>query len=1061
MVPERLALRNFLSYRELDALELGGVHVACLVGPNGHGKSTLIDAMTWALFGASRLGARRADELVRHGSEEMLVDLEFRSGGQRYRVVRKHRRGRAKTAGATTLEFMVADGAGGWTALPGSTIDETERAIRRVLRLDYDTFVNSALLLQGKSDKFTRTDPRERRRVLAAILRLDRYERLEQRARGRARDLEDEVQRLEGEAVGFREQAAREPDLAGGAADAGRDAERARAALEEARAEREACGSEVERLRALAGQLTAARSALAALAVRRDEAVRAVAAAEAEAHDARAAADTLPDLRARAAQLEEARRRLEDARRREQSAAELAREALHAQELLDARRRQHAFETDSLRRALREAEEAAAQAEERRRELDDTEREAEKVRERKEGLAAGLGARQAVEERWRELLAVRDALARLQGLEREHAEDARELAAAEGLLQEALARLRGELDERARRLEAAQTAAAELPAVAAALQAALDARRSAEKARDEVVARLGAAIQDARERAASEGQRARAAEAGARDAARRLQELAGVEGGRCPLCRNELGPEGLQHVRGEWQRERERATAVARDATDAATAAEREAGHLDSDSQREAASGNERVRMAVEEETRARQRLDAVRAAQLEAERLAAEAAATPPLEDHPQVREARARVGVVVRRLEELDTALARRAELTAQAQELAGVEAERALLERAVTDLAEADEMQVRLEGRRARLQEELRAAGERADQVDARRAAVAAAEEQLEEQYAAAEVAARAGVERALAELAFDPAEVEAATAAVERMVSVEAEVRAAEIAAARLPDLERLLADRQGALARLGSDMAQAEAGVRELEEAVAPLAEAQAAFDTAQQGLRDAEEQAGRAGAAEAAARERLELAKEAVARLRDAEGRLERTRRRGGVYLQLAEAFGPKGIQALLIEHAVPELTNHANELLDRLTGGRLRVDLRTQRTTRQGGVVEALDIVVTDEGGERAYELLSGGEAFRVDVALRVALARLLARRAGAPLRTLVMDEGFGTQDTEGRERLLEAIQAIASDFDLVLVVTHLDDLKASFPAWIEVQKDADGSHAQLVYTG
>jgi exonuclease SbcC len=92
-----------------------------------------------------------------------------------------------------------------------------------------------------------------------------------------------------------------------------------------------------------------------------------------------------------------------------------------------------------------------------------------------------------------------------------------------------------------------------------------------------------------------------------------------------------------------------------------------------------------------------------------------------------------------------------------------------------------------------------------------------------------------------------------------------------------------------------------------------------------------------------------------------------------------------------------------------------------------------------------------RRYETYSGGEAFRINFALRVALSKFLAHRAGAPLPTLFIDEGFGSQDTAGREKLIEAIEAIRDDFERILVITHMEDVKEAFPIRIEVTKTAD----------
>jgi DNA repair protein SbcC/Rad50 len=167
------------------------------------------------------------------------------------------------------------------------------------------------------------------------------------------------------------------------------------------------------------------------------------------------------------------------------------------------------------------------------------------------------------------------------------------------------------------------------------------------------------------------------------------------------------------------------------------------------------------------------------------------------------------------------------------------------------------------------------------------------------------------------------------------------------------------------------------------------------------------------------------------------------------------VYQELVTAFGKQGVQAMLIETVVPRLEEEANILLGRMTDNRMHVKLETQRERRsgKGDPIETLAINVSDELGPRSYEMYSGGEAFRVNLALRIALSKVLAQRMGAPLPTLFIDEGFGTQDAAGRERILDVISAIQDDFDKIIVITHLEDLKEMFPVRIEVQKDKNGS--------
>jgi exonuclease SbcC len=170
---------------------------------------------------------------------------------------------------------------------------------------------------------------------------------------------------------------------------------------------------------------------------------------------------------------------------------------------------------------------------------------------------------------------------------------------------------------------------------------------------------------------------------------------------------------------------------------------------------------------------------------------------------------------------------------------------------------------------------------------------------------------------------------------------------------------------------------------------------------------------------------------------------------------------QLERAFGKDGIPALLIEQALPEIEEFTNDLLTRLSNGRLSFNFETQREykdSKREDRKETLDMVINDGIGKRDYELFSGGESFLVDFSIRLALSQVLARRSGARLQTLVIDEGFGSQDAQGRQRLVEAINQVRDDFKMILVITHLDELKEAFPARIEVEKTPQGSKLQVV---
>lgn len=184
------------------------------------------------------------------------------------------------------------------------------------------------------------------------------------------------------------------------------------------------------------------------------------------------------------------------------------------------------------------------------------------------------------------------------------------------------------------------------------------------------------------------------------------------------------------------------------------------------------------------------------------------------------------------------------------------------------------------------------------------------------------------------------------------------------------------------------------------------------------------------------------------------------EKRLKEIGEEKGIYEELAYSFGKKGIQAMIIEQSIPAIEEEANLLLKKITDGAMSLKLITQKEkkTNEDEIIETLEIRIADSAGERAYEMFSGGEAFRINFALRIALSKILTHRAGAKLEFLVIDEGFGMLDTAGREEVTAAINSISSDFKKVMIVTHIQELKDLFPTRIDVTKDETGSHFAIV---
>jgi exonuclease SbcC len=203
------------------------------------------------------------------------------------------------------------------------------------------------------------------------------------------------------------------------------------------------------------------------------------------------------------------------------------------------------------------------------------------------------------------------------------------------------------------------------------------------------------------------------------------------------------------------------------------------------------------------------------------------------------------------------------------------------------------------------------------------------------------------------------------------------------------------------------------------------------------------------------------AQQRVNILQNLRARKKDLEKEREELRKQIARHKTLERAFSKDGVPALLIEQALPQIEDKANEILDRLSDGQMSIRFLTQtqyKDKKRDDLKETLEIQISDGAGTRNYEMYSGGEAFRVNFAIRLALSEILAQRKGARLQTLVIDEGFGSQDAQGLQRLIEAINLVKNDFAKILVITHLDELKDAFPTRIEVEKGERGSTVRIL---
>jgi exonuclease SbcC len=321
-----------------------------------------------------------------------------------------------------------------------------------------------------------------------------------------------------------------------------------------------------------------------------------------------------------------------------------------------------------------------------------------------------------------------------------------------------------------------------------------------------------------------------------------------------------------------------------------------------------------------------------------------------------------------------------------------------------------------------------------------------------------YAAEDRAKLLALQQEMAALHYDRQEHQTLQQELVQWKAFEEEYRRLQSARERLDEESHRLEEARATWQRRQEETAADQERLRTLESSLGELSALRERREQAEASLRTAQDTLGQARQALGAAQYELERIREIEQAHEEKKHSHQQALERQGIYEELVTALGKRGVQAMLIETAVPEIEREANELLDRMTDGEMAVQLAMQRETKKGSIAETLDINISDLQGTREYSLYSGGEAFRINFALRIALSRLLARRAGASLQTLVIDEGFGTQDTMGRERVVEAIQSIQEEFEKILVITHIQELKEQFPARIEIERTPEGSRWTII---
>ncbi|XTZ20646.1 MAG: AAA family ATPase, partial [cyanobacterium endosymbiont of Rhopalodia fuxianensis] len=204
MIPLELTLKNFLSYREAT-LDFRGLHTACICGANGAGKSSLLEAIIWVIWGKSR--AVIDDDVIYTGCNYVRVDFQFINNQEVYRIIRNRNRGRS-----SELEFQIKS-SGEFRSLTSKRTRATQEKVVSSLKLDYETFINSAYLRQGRADEFMLRRPTERKQILADLLKLEQYQELSNRAKDISKQYQGQAQQIEFSLVPIKENLEKRKDI--------------------------------------------------------------------------------------------------------------------------------------------------------------------------------------------------------------------------------------------------------------------------------------------------------------------------------------------------------------------------------------------------------------------------------------------------------------------------------------------------------------------------------------------------------------------------------------------------------------------------------------------------------------------------------------------------------------------------------------------------------------------------------------------------------------------------------------------------------------------------------
>jgi len=179
MRPISLEIEGFTSFRERIAIDFSNLDLFAITGPTGAGKTSIIDAMTYALYGCTpRIGEKQVSELISQGLNRTSVLFAFSSGENEYRIARVGK----WTGKQMNTEIRLEQRAGEeWISLADG-VQKAKPLIEQIVGLDFNGFTKSVVLPQGRFDEFLKGRADDRRKILSDLLDLAIYRRMMQRA---------------------------------------------------------------------------------------------------------------------------------------------------------------------------------------------------------------------------------------------------------------------------------------------------------------------------------------------------------------------------------------------------------------------------------------------------------------------------------------------------------------------------------------------------------------------------------------------------------------------------------------------------------------------------------------------------------------------------------------------------------------------------------------------------------------------------------------------------------------------------------------------------------------